>query len=99
FLEGAAAGAAALAWPGWPPLASRGLDDIQTEIERRHHEAVARLQQWVRQPSIAAENNGIAEGGDVTTQLLRDAGVTQLTTLPTDGAPGVFAPLDAGAPR
>src|SRR5207249_9134902 len=46
FLEGAAAGAAALAWPGWTPLASRGLDDIQTEIERRHHEAVARLQQW-----------------------------------------------------
>ena len=55
FLEGAAAGAAALAWPGWTPLASRGLDDIQTEIERRHHEAVARLQQWVRQPSIAAD--------------------------------------------
>ena len=33
FLEGAAAGAAALAWPGWTPPASRGLDDIQTEIE------------------------------------------------------------------
>src|SRR5216117_4043069 len=99
FLEGAAAGAAALAWPGWPPLASRGLDDIQTEIERRHHEAVARLQQWVRQPSIAAENNGIAEGCDLTTQLLRDAGFTQVTKLSTDGVPGIFATLDAGAPR
>ena len=99
FLEGAAAGAVALTWPGWTPLASRGLDDIQTEIERRHHEAVARLQQWVRQPSIAAENNGIAEGCDLTTQLLRDAGFTPVTKLPTDGVPGIFATLDAGAPR
>src|SRR3989441_10634946 len=99
FLEGAAAGAVALTWPGWTPLAFRGLDDIQTEIERRHHEAIARLQQWVRQPSIAAENNGIAEGCDLTTQLLRDAGFTQVTKLPTDGVPGIFATLDAGAPR
>ncbi len=99
FLEGAAAGAAALAWPVWTPLASRGLDDIQTEIERRHQEAVARLQQWIHQPSIAAENNGVAEGCDLTMQLLRDAGFTQVTKLPTDGQPGIFATLDAGAPR
>jgi acetylornithine deacetylase/succinyl-diaminopimelate desuccinylase-like protein len=99
FLEGAAAGAAALAWPGWAPLASRGLDDIQTEIERRHHEAVARLQQWIRQPSIAAENNGVAQGCDLTMQLLRDAGFSQITKVPTDGQPGIFATLDAGAPR
>jgi acetylornithine deacetylase/succinyl-diaminopimelate desuccinylase-like protein len=99
FLEGAAAGAAALAWPGWAPLAPRGLDDIQTEIERRHPEAVARLQQWIRQPSIAAENRGVAEGCDLTMQLLRDAGFNQVTKLPTDGQPGIFATLDAGAPR
>ena len=99
FLEGAAAGAAALALPAWTPLASRGLDDIQTEIERRHPEAVARLQQWIHQPSIAAENNGVAEGCDLTMQLLRDAGFTQVTKVPTDGQPGIFATLDAGAPR
>src|SRR5882724_169985 len=99
FLEGAAVGAAALAWPGWTPLASRGLDDIQTEIERRHQEAVARLQQWIHQPSIAAENNGVTEGCDLTMQLLRDAGFNQVTKVPTDGQPGIFATLDAGAPR
>ena len=99
FLEGAAAGAAALAWPGWTPLASRSLDDIQTEIERRHQEAVARLQQWIHQPSIAAENNGVTEGCDLTMQLLRDAGFNQVTKVPTDGQPGIFATLDAGAPR
>jgi len=41
FLEGAAAGAAALAWPHWGTQAAPpGRDDIQAEIERRHHEAV-----------------------------------------------------------
>jgi len=99
FLEGAAAGAAALAWPAWPALAARGFDDIQTEIERRHQEAVGRLQQWIHQPSIAAENNGVTEGCDLTMQLLRDAGFTQVTKLPTDGQPGIFATLDAAAPR
>ncbi len=99
FLEGAAAGAAALAWPAWTPLPSRGFDDIQAEIDRRHQEAVARLQRWIHQPSIAAENNGVAEGCDLTMQLLRDAGFNQVTKLPTDGQPGIFATLDAGAPR
>ena len=99
FLEGAAAGAAALAWPRWTPPASRGLDDIQAEIERRHQEAVARLQRWIHQPSIAAEHNGMAEGCELTMQLLRDAGFNQVTKVPTDGQPGIFATLDAGAPR
>jgi acetylornithine deacetylase/succinyl-diaminopimelate desuccinylase-like protein len=99
FLEGAAAGAAALALPAWAPLASRGLDDIQTEIERRHEEAVTRLQRWIHQPSIAAENNGVAEGCDLTMQLLREAGFKQVSKVPTDGQPGIFATLDAGAPR
>ena len=99
FLEGAAAGAAALAWPRWAPAAQPGRDDIQAEIERRHHEAVARLQQWVRQPSIAAENNGVAEGCDLTMRLLRDAGFTQVAKVPTDGQPGILATLDVGAPR
>ena len=99
FLEGAAAGAAALALPAWAPLASRGLDDIQTEIERRHEEAVTRLQRWIHQPSIAAENNGVAEGCDLTIQLLREAGFRQVSKVPTDGQPGIFATLDAGAPR
>ena len=99
FLEVAAAGAAALALPAWAPLASRGLDDIQTEIERRHQEAVTRLQRWIHQPSIAAENNGVAEGCELTMQLLREAGFDQVRKLPTDGQPGIFATLDAGAPR
>ena len=79
--------------------AAADLKPIQAEIEKRHDEAVARLQQWIRQPSIAAENRGMAEGCDLTMQLLRDAGFEQVTKVPTDGQPGIFATLDAGAPR
>jgi len=31
------------------------LKAIQAEIDKRHDEAVQRLQDWIRQPSIAAE--------------------------------------------
>src|SRR5262245_35714307 len=75
------------------------LKAIQTEIEKRHVESVNRLRDWIRQPSIAAENRGITEGCDHMIRLLRDAGFSQVTKIPTEGHPGVFATLDTGAPR
>src|SRR5207237_9758139 len=69
------------------------------EIEKRHDEAVQRLQQWIRQPSIAAEKRGMDEGCDLTMRMLRDAGFGEVTKIPTDGQTGIFATLDAGAPR
>jgi len=100
FLERTAAATAALAWPSVPP--SPRADDLApifTEIEKRHDEAVARLQEWIRQPSIAAENRGVNEGCELTMRMLKDAGFDQVTKIPTDGQPGIFATLDAGAPR
>jgi acetylornithine deacetylase/succinyl-diaminopimelate desuccinylase-like protein len=73
--------------------------DIQGEIVKRHGEGVQRLQEWVRQPSIAAENRGMTEGCEMMMRLARDAGFQSVTRLPTDGQPAVFATLDAGAPR
>ena len=75
------------------------LQPIFSEIEKRHDEAVKRLQSWIRQPSIAAENRGMNEGCEMMMNLLRDAGFQQVSKVPTDGQPGVFATLDAGAPR
>ena len=69
------------------------------EIEKRHDESVQRLQHWIRQPSIAAENRGMSEGCELTMNMLREAGFGQVTKIPTDGQPGIFATLDAGAPR
>src|SRR5262245_26211471 len=72
---------------------------IQAEIAKRHDEGVKRLQDWVRQPAIAAENRGMNEGCDTMMRLAREAGFTNVTRVDTDGHPGVFATLDAGAPR
>src|SRR3984893_13271076 len=100
FLESAAVGAAALALPaGGARGAANELDAIGAEIEKRHDESVRRLQEWIRQPSIAAENRGMNEGCELTMGMLRDAGFQQVTKVPTNGQPGIFATLDAGAPR
>ena len=68
-------------------------------MEKHHDEAVQRLQEWIKQPSIAAENRGVNEGCDLTMRFLREAGFNQVTKIPTDGQPGIFAKLDAGAPK
>jgi acetylornithine deacetylase/succinyl-diaminopimelate desuccinylase-like protein len=93
FLLGAAATASAFA------ATTPDLKSIQTEIEKRHDESVRRIQDWIKQPTIAAENRGIAEGCDFMMRLLRDAGCDQVTKCPTDLHPGVFATLDAGAAK
>ena len=100
LLKGAVAGAATLALPvrarGAAPA---GLDRVLAEADKRHDEAVKRLQEWIHQPSIAAENRGIAEGCELLIRMLREAGFERAEKVPTDGSPGVFATLDAGAPR
>jgi acetylornithine deacetylase/succinyl-diaminopimelate desuccinylase-like protein len=99
FLEGAAAGAATLAFPYRLRAESADLNPIYSQIEKLHDESVQRLQEWIKQPSIAAENRGVNEGCDLTMRFLRDAGFGQVTRIPTDGQPGIFATLDAGAPK
>ena len=87
FLTTAAAGAAAVALPRFAYAADPDLAPVWKEIEKRHDESVQRLQQWIRQPSIAAENRGMTEGCDLMTRMLRDAGFDQVTKVPTDGHP------------
>ncbi len=98
FLGATAASAAVLAFPRML-FADDNLSAIQAEIVKRHAEGVQRLQEWVRQPSIAAENRGMNEGCELMMRMAREAGFQNVTRVPTDGQPGVFATLDAGAPR
>ena len=76
FLQATAAGAASLALSQKSFAASSNPDlaAIQKEIEKRHDESVQRLQAWIRQPSIAAENRGMDEGCELTMRMLREAG-------------------------
>ena len=99
FFERTAASAVGLASLRRASADPSDLKAIQIEIEKRHDESVRRLQDWIRQPSIAAENRGMTEGCDHMMRLVRDAGFSKVTKVPTGGHPGVFATLDAGAPR
>src|SRR5262245_16756264 len=110
FLQTAVAAATSVAWPRWgraagaPAQGERAasaddLSAVRAEITRRHDEAVRRLQTWIRQPSIAAENRGMEDGCRLMMEMLREAGFDKVTRMPTDGHPGVFAVLDAGAPK
>ncbi len=75
------------------------LSAIQREVTKRHDEALKRLQDWIALPSIAAENRGFPEGAQHMAQLALDAGFQKATILETQGKPGVFATLDAGAAK
>ena len=99
FLHGAALTAAAAALPRVSLAEQPDLNSISAEIAKQHDPSVKRLQDWIHQPSIAAENRGMTEGCQMMMDLLRDAGFTSVTKVPTDGQPGVFATLDAGAPH
>jgi acetylornithine deacetylase/succinyl-diaminopimelate desuccinylase-like protein len=99
FVQSAAVAAAVAAARRAQAAETADLKPLYAEIEKRHDETVRRLQEWIHQPSIAAENLGMNEGCELQMRLLREAGFGQVTKMPTDRHPGVFATLDAGAPR
>src|SRR5262245_14211462 len=93
-----AASAAALL-PAARAQSTSDLKPVFSEVEKRPDESGRRIQEWIRQPTIAAEDKGIAEGADLMMQLLRDVGCGQVVKCSTDRHPGVFGTVDAGAPK
>jgi acetylornithine deacetylase/succinyl-diaminopimelate desuccinylase-like protein len=79
--------------------ADADLAPIKAQLSAQHIANVQRLKDWIALPSIAAENLNYPQGADYMATLLRDAGFQQVEVIPTDGKPGVFATLDAGAPK
>lgn len=88
-----------LAANGAQALDTAGRDAIKAEIGKRHDESVKRLQDWIALPSIAAENRNAKEGAEYMAKLARDAGFQKAEVVETEGKPGVFATLDAGAKK
>lgn len=86
-----------MAWPAW--AATPDFAAIEREVGKRHGESVKRLQDWIALPSIAAEDLNSREGAEHMAKLARDAGFQHVRILDTDGKPGVFAMLDAGAAK
>jgi acetylornithine deacetylase/succinyl-diaminopimelate desuccinylase-like protein len=97
LLQGAAAGAAVLSTP---VLAQSGDEKaFRAAVEKGHDASIKRLQEWIAFPSIAAENRDMQKGAEYMAQLAKDAGFQTAEVVQTSGHPGVFATLDAGAPK
>ncbi|MGQ0741483.1 MAG: M20/M25/M40 family metallo-hydrolase [Alphaproteobacteria bacterium] len=97
-LKGAAASAALLATSG-RLFAADDFADVKKAIASAHAKNVKRLKNWIAFPSIAAEGRNTKEGAEYMRKLVFDAGFQRADVVPTSGAPGVFATLDAGAPK
>ncbi|MDB5720024.1 MAG: twin-arginine translocation pathway signal protein [Alphaproteobacteria bacterium] len=95
FLVGAAAGAAMLA--PQPALAAGDMEALRKAVAAGHDASIKRIQDWIANPTIAAEGRNIAGGADYMAQLARDSGFQNVRIVPTDGSPGVFGTIDSGA--
>ena len=93
--------AAALIATGAAPAAAApsdpGRDKVASAIRKGHDASVERLRQWIALPTIANMNLNHREGAEYMKKLALDAGFQQARLVATDGVPGVFATLDAGA--
>jgi acetylornithine deacetylase/succinyl-diaminopimelate desuccinylase-like protein len=83
----------------WSWSAPDDLADIEAEVARQHDDGIRRLQEWIRLPSIAAEDIGYPDGPEYLAAQLEDVGFQQASLVETGGKPGVFATLDADAER
>ncbi|MDP8912799.1 MAG: M20/M25/M40 family metallo-hydrolase [Pseudomonadota bacterium] len=98
LLKGAAAGTGLLA-PGALFAQSNDVERIRAAVAAGHDAAIERLQEWIRNPTIAAEGRNVEGGADHMMRLAREAGFQKIEKVPTAGVPGVFATLDANAKR
>jgi acetylornithine deacetylase/succinyl-diaminopimelate desuccinylase-like protein len=83
---------AAMARPGDP-----GREKVVAAIKADHGASIERLRDWIKLPTIANMGINHKEGAEYMRQLALDAGFQQAKVIATDGVPGVFATLDAGA--
>jgi acetylornithine deacetylase/succinyl-diaminopimelate desuccinylase-like protein len=72
---------------------------LRRVVEGQKDQTVAMIQDWIRNPSIAAESRNMQEGAAYMQRLARDAGFTHSEIVQTDGHPGVYATWDVGAPK
>lgn len=72
---------------------------VYNYIDENLDSHLAAIQRWLRQPSISAQNVGIAEMAELVRQDLEDIGFSEAEIVPTDGHPGVWGYYDAGADR
>ncbi len=79
-------------YAGRHPKVYRYIDDhVEAHLEN--------LRTWLRQPSVSAQDYGIAEMAELVRETLRRLGCREAELVPTDGHPGVWGVYDAGAKK
>ena len=72
---------------------------IYAHIDANLNSHLAAMQRWLRQRSISAQNDGIAEMAEMLRGDLERLGFVEAALVPTDGHPGVWGYYDAGADK
>lgn len=75
------------------------IEAVHRYIEEHKDEHIARIQEFLRQPSVSAENYGVQDCAELLADYYRRLGCREVALVPTDGHPGVWAHYDAGAPK
>lgn len=73
--------------------------EVYRYIAAHRAEHLAAIQKWVRQRSVSATNEGIAEMAKLLASDLRALGFAKVEIVPTKGHPVVLGRFDAGAKR
>jgi len=60
---------------------------------------ISRIQEFVRQPSISAENRGIKEAAELLSKYFERVGCSKVEIVPTRGHPVVYAEFNSGSDK
>ncbi|MFQ5926478.1 MAG: hypothetical protein ACE5MH_03495, partial [Terriglobia bacterium] len=82
---------------GPPKQAAGERTAIHQHIDANQAAHITKIQEYLRQPSISAQNIGIRECAELTRQYLAALGCQETEIVPTSGHPGVWGTYDAGA--
>lgn len=98
LIKGAIASAATLSSAGaFASVPARELKSIKRAVDAGFEASLRRIEDWIRLPTVAAEQLNIEQGADYMMRLASDAGFKRLRKVATGGNPAVFGVLDAGA--
>ena len=98
-LQGAASLVPLALMPGLARAETPDRAALEKAVDDQREDTIRLIQDWIRNPTIAAEGLNVDKGAEYMAELARDAGFDHAEVVKTSGVPGVFATLDAGAPK
>ncbi|MBI4553804.1 MAG: M20/M25/M40 family metallo-hydrolase [Candidatus Latescibacteria bacterium] len=76
--------------------AQQAIQKVYRHIEENKQRHIARLQEYLRQPSVSAQHIGIERCAEMLAGYYRDLDCQEVEMVKTDGNPGIWAYYDCG---